>query len=328
MKYIIQSTSTIALVVIGIIITHVMGQTNSVKLSLHHTLDTGLTSCDLEAGNGFDLRTWGIYEGFVVEEIRLTAQSFPGYDSGPVTVSLYQQDVPFPIMGASWLGTSETVWVGGSTPTEYVIAFDKVTVSQPYLYVVVKFTAATVIKASTTSREGGFSFATGCRESGLAHLSTPITLNDIRLGIDVVGYPVTVQEPTALPTVAEVFVEPTVEWTEIAPTELLSTETPEIENARDVVITESVTTELESEVEATEIIPTEVPSTETPEIEHTPDVFITESVTAEPESEIEVTEIIPTEVLSTETPEIEHTLDVIVTESLIEDMTMEAGDHD
>lgn len=222
------------------------GQTNSVKLSLHHTLDTGLTSCDLESGNGFDLRTWGLHDGFVVEEIRLTAQSFPGYDSGPVTVSLYQQAVPFPITGASWLGTSETVWVGGSTPTEYVIAFDKVTASQPYLYVVVKFTAATVIKASTTSREGGFSFATGCRESGLAHLSTPITLNDIRLGIDVVGYPVSVQEPSALPTVTD---EPTVEWTEVAPTELLSTETPEIEHTPDVIVTENFNEDMTMEAE-------------------------------------------------------------------------------
>ena len=244
MKHIIRSISIIALIVIGIIITHVTGQTNSVKLSLHHTLDTGLTSCDLEAGNGFDLRTWGLHDGFVVEEIRLTAQSFPGYDSGPVTVSLYQQAVPFPITGASWLGTSETIWVGGSTPTEYVIAFDKVTVSQPYLYVVVKFTAATVIKASTTSREGGFSFATGCRESGLAHLSTPITLNDIRLGIDVVGYPVSVQEPTALPTV-----EPTVEWTEIAPTEFPSTETPEIEHTPDVIVTENFNEDMTMEAE-------------------------------------------------------------------------------
>lgn len=142
MKPLIQSISIILLAVTGIIFTHVTGQTNSLKLSLHQTLDTGLTSCDLEAGNGFDLRTWGIHDGFVVEEIRVTAQSFPNYGDGPVTVSLYEQGYAYPIAGAKWLATSNPIWVGGSTPTEYTIAFDKVTVSQPYLYVVVQLATA------------------------------------------------------------------------------------------------------------------------------------------------------------------------------------------
>ena len=78
---------------IFISLTNLKGQDETGQtLQLHTTPDTGITSCDLEAGNGFDLAELDVDQPFVVDAVRFYAQSFPGRKDGPVTVSLYEDN--------------------------------------------------------------------------------------------------------------------------------------------------------------------------------------------------------------------------------------------
>ena len=63
--------------------------TGRFTLRLHGALTTGLTSCQLKAGNLFDLGEFHLTPPVLVQQARFYAQSFQGAPAGPATVRLY-----------------------------------------------------------------------------------------------------------------------------------------------------------------------------------------------------------------------------------------------
>ena len=148
---------------------YISAQSNNTQaLTLHGSLNTGLTSCSMQAGNGYDLGVLQAPRPFAVEQVRFYAQSFLPQLTGPVTVTLYEDSDFQPQNGAQVLAESEPITVQAESATLYEVPFDEVQVTEPYLYVVLSFQAETVILASREFVDGGYSFATDCDETGLA----------------------------------------------------------------------------------------------------------------------------------------------------------------
>lgn len=261
-----NSSSYLALGIVALTVTlfPVVMRLNSLALStftlrLHAALDTGLTSCALEAGNGYDLAALGVELPFVVQSVTVYAQRFGGESSGTVNVNVYSDDDFNPTNGAALIASPGSVSVRGSSPTAYTLSTGDVRVTQPYLYVIATFDTPVVINASHVGSPGGSSFSSGCDETGLESLTHTVGSDTARLAIEVSGYSEIVEAivtvtPTPTPTIettievtADVAAEMTLEVTEAAPmtATLTPTETPTFTPEATIEVTAEVTDEAE-----------------------------------------------------------------------------------
>lgn len=236
-------------------------------LRLHTDLTTGLTSCSMEAGNVFELASFGLTPPVTIQQVRFYAQGFEG-GSGPVTVRLYAADSLTSLASARLLAAVPPVTVAGNTMTAYTVDLGGVSVDSPYVLASLEFTGATVIGASKDSLPGGRSFTTDCGLFGPANMNNVIMESSWALGIEVTGYTSTLGTAEATEASMEEAVgESTVEVTP-EPTTVESTSAPTPEVTEETTVeapTEAATEPIDTP--AITLLPTEVPteiSTEAP----------------------------------------------------------------
>lgn len=244
------------------------------SLHLHTDLTTGLTSCNMEAGNVFDFAHFAVVPPAFVQQVRFYAQGFQG-GSGAVTARLYAVDDARALGAARLLATALPVSVAGDSMTAYLAEFGSVAVDSRYVLASLEFSGATVIGASQGSQSGGSSFATGCDLTGPANMNDVIVESNWALGIEILGYTVApatatlvlTDEPTAEATplvtvevTPDLTMEPTAEST-VQPTEA-ATEEPTAENTA-LPVQDTPTNAVTQEATIEPVMPTPTATTET-----------------------------------------------------------------
>jgi len=233
-------------------------QQSPFTLRLHIDLTTGLTSCDMEAGNVFDLAAFAVTPPVTIQQVRFYAQGFQG-GSGLVTVRLYTVDSLTSFANAQLVASASPITVVGNTMTAYTVDLGEVLVNSRYVLAALEFTEATVIGVSKGSQMGGRSFTTDCGLHGPVNMNNGIVENDWALGIEMLGYAsITVTaEVSPVPT-EEMASDATAEAT-LEPTPLPSTVEVTTEELPTEIVTEwvdtSITTDMPTEdltVEPTE----------------------------------------------------------------------------